>query len=618
MSAQRRKHLGDGASSVALGAIALGGPDLGDAAAGAESDFLPAAAARMIADADMGDSASKAALTRLNTAVAELKAMSVQPLLNRAIAAIGAEDHQTASDLALKALAQDERNGVAWYLLAIAREKASDFKNSINAYEAALALTPNHAEIANDLGRLAYRLGLKEVAAQLFQHYCAAHPDCAQGANNLACALRDLNRYEDAIGVIRPAILAHPTSAALWNTLGTIVGEQGDVMSALTFFDEALTQEADFVKARYNRANIKLDIGDDKGALADVDAAIPHAATPSDRVMMRLARSTMLLCDGRIGEGWDEYEVRLDPDFSDVTHFMIDRPRWTPESDLTGKSLLLMGEQGLGDEVLFAGMIPDILRDMGPEGRLSLAVEPRLISLFERSFPGVDVGAHATYKVDGYTVRGAPFIQDRSTLDLWTPLGSPLRKYRRTLEAFPKRDSYLTADPSRIAHWRRILAERPGLKVGVLWKSLKLSGSRLRYFSPFDQWRPVLETPGVSFVNLQYGDCAAELAEARDTLGLEIWQPPEIDLKNDLDDVAALCCALDVTIGPANATTNIGAACGASTWLISTLACWPRLGSSYYPWYPQMRVFIPETVGEWAPMMNEAAAALRERASAKA
>ena len=130
------------------------------------------AALRRHADADMGDSTSKDALLRLDRAVAELKALTVQPLLARAVAALGRDDHRTAAELALQALGHDERSGVAWYLLAIAREKASDFANSIKAYESALALTANHAGIANDLGRLAYRLGMKEIAVQLFQHYC--------------------------------------------------------------------------------------------------------------------------------------------------------------------------------------------------------------------------------------------------------------------------------------------------------------------------------------------------------------------------------------------------------------------------------------------------------------
>jgi tetratricopeptide (TPR) repeat protein len=593
-----RKRLNLGASSAALATVT-------------EPQAVQALIPSLVND-EMGDAASRLALTKLTDAVAQLKAMAVAPLLRKAIAAISDENPRDAADYAVKALEQDERCGLGWYLLAIAREKSGDFKSSVTCYEQALALMPNHADIANDLGRLAYRLNMKPVAAELFRHYLAAHPDCPQGANNLACALRDLHDYAGAIEVLRPSIMANPESSVLWNTLGTVVSEQGDLASAITFFDEALRFEPGFAKARYNRANTLLDLGDTQTALDEVEMAMASATSPGDLAMMKLARCTMLLCLGRIGEGWDAYEVRLDTNFLDVTNFMIDRPRWTPESDLAGRSLLLMGEQGLGDEVLFANLIPDVVEALGPDGHLSLALEPRLIPLFQRSFPTVTVGGHSTLKVDAHTVRGAPFVKNPAAIDLWSPLASTLRRFRRSLEDYPKDKPFLIADPDRVEHWRGVLADLPGPKVGLLWKSLKLDGARLRHFSPFEKWRPVLEVPGVTFVNMQYGECDAELAQARDVLGLNIWQPPGINLKDDLDDVAALSCALDLTIGPANATTNIAAACGADVWLISTPAAWPRLGTEAYPWYSQMRVFTPHKVGAWAETMAEVAAALAQ------
>ena len=596
MSAARQTPLNFGASTAVLAAASGAGP----------------AITPRLADGEMGDAASKAALDRLNLAVDELKARTVAPYLRRAIDCIGAEDPQAAAEAALKALAIDERSGLAWYLLAIAREKSGDFKSSVQCYESALALLPNHADIANDLGRLAFRLNMKPIAVQLFAHYYAAHPDCAQGANNLACAMRDLHDYAGAIRVLQPAIEANPESSPLWNTLGTILSEQGDLKSALTFFDEALRFDEGFAKARYNRANTLLDLGDVETALAECELAMTAAETPSDLAMMKLARSTMLFSLGRTGEGWDAYEVRLDQAFVDVTNFMVDRPRWTPESDLAGKSLLVVGEQGLGDEVSFATVIPEVLEALGPEGHLLLALEPRLIPLYERSFPGATIGGHSTLLVDGHTIRGVPFIQDQNVLDLWAPLADLPRRFRRTIEDYPTRRGYLTADPVRVEHWRGVLAELPGPKVGILWKSLKLDGARLRQFSPFERWRPVLETQGVSFVNMQYGECETELAQARETLGLDIWTPPGIDLKNDLDDVGALSRALDLTIGPANATTNIAAACGADVWLISAPAAWPRFGTEGYPWYGQARVFTPPEVSAWDAVMAEVAGALAE------
>jgi tetratricopeptide (TPR) repeat protein len=224
MSAKSRKKLDMGASILAA----------------------PQPARPRLADAGMGDATSQAAMDRLNQAVGELKAIAAAPLLSRAVAAIGEEDPQTAAKLAIEVLNGDDHNGLAWYVLAVAREKAGDFKNSIKAYEAALALLPDNPDIANDLGRLAYRMGEKRLAGQLFVRYREARPDCPHGANNLACVLRDLHEYDAAIELLQQAIGAHPGDALLWNTLGTVVSARGDATNALTFFDEALNLDSSF------------------------------------------------------------------------------------------------------------------------------------------------------------------------------------------------------------------------------------------------------------------------------------------------------------------------------------------------------------------------------------
>jgi tetratricopeptide (TPR) repeat protein len=562
-----------------------------------------------------GGSASPEALQRLNAAIAALKMQAVLPILRHAAAEVQADRHKEGGDLALQALEIDEKCSIAWHILAICREKAGDYTSSLACYETALNLDPDEVELANDLGRLAYAMGMKEEAEALFANYAQRKPDSFDGINNLACCQRDRMRFDEAVETLRPALYKAPDNAMLWNTLGTVMAEQGEMDQAVLFFDEALRFKADFAKARYNRANARLALGDTLGALGDCKEAIAGTVLESELAMMRIAQSTMLMCNGQLGEGFDVYENRLNAHYADATHFLVDGEkahRLQPGMDLAGKHLLLFGEQGLGDEVLFASLLPDIIEALGPDGKLSLAIERRLIPLFKRSFPDIEIGEHLTAKVDHHTVRFVRWVEDWETIDLWAPIASPLRIFRRELADFPDRRAFLAPDPARVAHWRGVLAGLgDGLKAGLVWKSLKVESARFRHFSPFEQWRPVLETPGVTFVNLQYGECAAELAEAKAKLGVEIWNPPGVNLKDDLDEVAALTSALDLTLGPANATSNIAAACGAPVWLVSTPGAWPRLGTLRYPWYPSVRVFLPPAYNNWGPVMEEMAIALR-------
>lgn len=558
---------------------------------------------------EMGEAGGKDALARLNEALKELKAVAAAPLLKRSIDALNREDFANGGKWALKALEKDERNGVGWYLLAIARERAGDFESSIKAYEAALRLLPNHADVANDLGRLAFRMGMPVQAEKLFRHFIAHSPDKVDGINNLASAIREQGRHDESIEILKAALAEHPESALLWNTLGTIMNEQAELENAAIFFGEACRLDPKFAKARYNLSQVKVGLGDAAGAFEDCESALKlRGSTADDVEMMRLARSNYLLALGRVREGWADYEARLSPQFTDSTNFAIERPRWKPGADIAGKDFLVVGEQGLGDEVLFANVLPDIVEKLGPEGKLRIAVEPRLVPLFQRSFPEAEVSRHRTIAYAARPLRMLPDM-DISTVDLWTPIGSLLGEYRSTVESFPDRDRYLVPDPERVEHWRRTLEQAPpGPKVGLLWKSLITKDARHRYFSAFEQWKKVLKVQGVSFVNLQYGDCTAELEEAERDLGVKIWQPPEIDLKLDLDDVTALCAAMDLVIGFSNATLNLGAAAGAPTWLITTSTAWTKLGEpDRYPWYPQARVYTAERLRAWEPVMQRVA-----------
>lgn len=574
-------------------------------------------AALKLAAAAGGGSASTDALRRLHASLAELRAEAVVPMLQEALSRLRAHDVDGATEWAKKALKYDDANGYAWQVLAIAREKATDFGAAVQAYERALALMPDSIDLVNDLGRLAYRLEMLPVAEKLFSKYLVGAPGAVEGVNNLACVLRDQSRFGEAIELIRPVLNAEPDHPMLWNTLGTVLSEQGDMAQSLIFFDEALRLDPAFVKARYNRANAQLSMGRTNEALRDVDAALALPAPPDEVAMMSMARATILIAGGDLARGWDAYEVRLDPMYAEVTRFLADRPRCSPADPLAGRRLLVVGEQGLGDEIMFASVVPDVLEALGPEGTLILAVEPRLVPLFQRSYPGVRVEPHGTFRVGHQIVRTVLGLGEWEDVDLWTPIASLPARFRPALAAFPDRAAYLAPDPARVEHWRRELAGfGPGPKVGVLWKSLKLDAGRSRYFSPFEQWRPILTTPGVTFVNLQYGDCVSELAEAQARLGVTIHQPARIDLKTDLDDVAALTCALDLVLGPANATSNIAGACGAPVWLISTPGAWPRLGTDRYPWYPSVRVFSAPAYNDWAPVMAEVAGALAGVASA--
>lgn len=567
-----------------------------------------------------GDAASAESVRRLSRDLASLggkelkKQRKILEQLQAAVACVRMRDFHSGARRALKALEVDERSGLAWHVLAICREKSGDLMGALQAYEAALATLPRDIDVAPDLGRLAQRLGHNEIAEKLLLKYLAVDPGHVEVTNNLACVQRDQGRYGEAIETLKAMIQVEPGSAVLWNTLGTVLSDQGDMAQSLIFFEEALRLEPDFAKARYNRANVRQPLGDPEGALEDLEAAHAGAEPGYEQAMMTMARALVLMALGRVKEGFEAYEVRLDPLMPEAMRPVVNAPRWSGAAeDLRGKRFLALGEQGIADEMVFGSVLPDLLEAVGPDGEVFVAVEPRLVGLFQRSLPHARVIGHRTVRYEERLTRLVPDLDDLDPpLDGYAPFASLLPVFRPAREAFPDRRGFLVADPERVARWTRELeALGPGFKVGLHWKSLVLAGSRARYFSSFERWKPVLTTPGCVMVNLQCGDVSADLAAA-EAAGVSIWTPP-INLKDDLEDVAALSLALDLVIGPGIAGTNLAASVGAETWLIYAPDDWHLMGTDRYVFYPHVRCFRRSFDG-WPAAINEVRLALEARA----
>ncbi len=580
-------------------------PDLKGATA---LPFTPVAAAKQTAQI-LGDSGSTEALRHLQDHFRTIKRTDTLLLLKDALLLYKRGKWEEGGEKALKALHVDEESGDAWHILAIAREKLGDLTTALTCYESALRLMPDNASLINDLGRLAYRLELNDLAERFFKHFLALEPGHPEAVNNLASVLREANRLDEAVDLLRDAIQRHPTNTQLWNTLGTIVNAKGDLANSVVFYNEALRHDPRNVHGHYNLGNALLNLGEIQTGREHLMTALPMFVDGHHLHTCKISIAFTYLTEGDLVPGWQWYEARDKGDTAEKMQHLIERPQWQAGEPVKGRRIFVTAEQGLGDEIMFAGILPDLIAEVGPEGRVDIGVEPRLIPLFQRSFPQCTVFRHHTTKVKSTPVRLFPEVEDWSGYDCWAQMGQFLGRYRTAVQDFDK-PAFLIPDPERVAHWAGLLKglnDKP--KVGILWKSLIKHSRRDRYYSPFAQWQDVLEVEGVQFINLQYGDTTEEMAEAR-TMGLDIWTPPGIDLKADLDDLAALCAAMDCILGPTNATSNIAGAVGTEIWMVSPAFPWTTFGTDRFPWYPHTRMFYSDSMLDWGPVMTQIRQAL--------
>lgn len=519
------------------------------------------------------------------------------------------------------------------YLLGTIHSQMGEFEQAVPHLEKALSLAPNHIETLNNLGLTFKGMRRTEEALPLYRQALKLNPNYADACNNLGNALELLGQLDEAELHLRKALELNPAHADAYCNLGLVLNRKdrfseaahcfiqgiqlqpGNAISfdylgqiykvwgrfeqALQCMDRAVALSPDTYSPRNNRGAILEELGRYEEALLEYQRAaeiVPYDMTP------RWNQAFLFLRQGMLERGWEAHELRLQHGGQVSVRFPY--PQWDGSS-LEGKTLLIYAEQGLGDEIMFGSCIPDVIA-MAKHCVIECA--PRLADLYKRSFPDATVVGSHRMEVG--------WLLDVPKIDVQVAVGSLPRFLRPTLESFPDRTSYLVADPHRVAHWRsRLAGIGPGLKVGICWRSGLVSGERHKYYSDLTQWGDVFNVPGVHFVNLQYGECAAELAEARKKFGVPITVFEDIDLREQIDESAALMASLDLVISAATAVSEIAGSQGIESFRLNSYGKqWEVLGrTDHMPWHPNTRLFDQILPGDWDTQLAMVAEALKER-----
>jgi hypothetical protein len=267
-------------------------------------------------------------------------------------------------------------------------------------------------------------------------------------------------------------------------------------------------------------------------------------------------------------------------------------PRWNGE--YVAGTLLVLGRQGLGEQILCAGMVPDL---SSHADRVVLEVQPRLVNLFARSFSHMHIvpsGAGAVSEADAQaSMAGLP------------------RRLRPHWAAFPLRDQgFLTPDSTRAAALRERLASNGRMVIGLAWKSQsrKFASARSAHLLDFAS---VLKMPNCRFIDLQHGDSRAEREAVARQLGVHVEQLGDIDNGRDIDGLAALVAACDVVVSISNTTAHLAGALGRATWVFAPSGqarpwYWFE-GLSESPWYPYVTVRHQAIGQSWADLIGSSA-----------
>jgi tetratricopeptide (TPR) repeat protein len=478
-----------------------------------------------------------------------------------------------------------------------AHRLAGNAAAALACYRNALDLDPDDASACYSLGTMHNSLGDQVQALEYLWRAHRAAPHRGDMLRELVLALLACGRCEEALVAAMTTARLDPGDYQTRICLGLVHHKLYSFDEALDCYDAALQMRQDDPELHFNRAIALQDARRLREALASYDRAL---ALRPDYALARNCRGLARLSQGDYEGGWADYEARLTHKTRPVRAQSY--PSWDGTS-LSGRTILIYGEQGLGDEIMFASCLPQII---GEAGRCVIECAPKLEGLFARSFPEAVVYA-------ARPDRTIPEAIARDGIDIEVPLGSLPNHLRRSASDFPAHRGYLAPDRGRLSRWReRLSALGAGLKVGVSWRGgTRETRSPLRSIE-LQQWLPILRTTGVQFVSLQYTAGAADETAAlsqRHGVGVVHW--PEA--LSDYDETAALVAALDLTISVCTAVVHLAGALGRPVWVMAPFSPEWRYGAAgaRMIWYPSASLFRQAARADWMPVIKTVAGALK-------
>ncbi|MBH88986.1 MAG: hypothetical protein CMF71_01975 [Magnetovibrio sp.] len=511
------------------------------------------------------------------------------------------EDYDLAKEFVDKALEVDPKDSEALNNLAQVLISDHQLDRGIECFEKAIELDPNNSLIYTNMGRALMRRRRDEEALEAFQRSMEIDVSATDAYYLFAATLRQMEKLEESENFIRAALKSFPDEPLLLCELANNLQCQFEFEESEKYVRKVLKMNPNHGPALVTLAIVLVHTGEKAEVLEIYRKAIelmPNNPTVTYNYALTL------FCYGHLEEAWKNYFSRWETESFSSPVRSFPQAQWDGSS-LKDKKIVIYGEQGLGDEIRHASMIPDML-ELGAE--VHIECEPRLVDLFQRSFADAKVFPCPYTEAETGEV---DFDYQSAILDL----GGFLRP---TIDSFPSEPnhSFLKPNPLRTVFWgERLRALGACPKVGMIWQSTKAVGGRGRWGATVEELAPILSIKGIDFINLMYVECKEDRAKMQKLYGVNLHTWDDIDLRNDQDDLCALISNLDLVVSHTSSVAYTAAGLGVPTFNFMPIKeYFDLLGDPEAPgWAPSLRYFRKRIDEDWGAIMSDIAIEIRAK-----
>lgn len=441
-----------------------------------------------------------------------------------------------------------------------------------------------------------HRAGQLTEAEKIYRDILAIDARQADSLHLLGMIAYQAGSHEDAVTMIKSAIAINNRGASYHSNLGTVLQAQGKLKESAASYERALALKPDLAEVHTNLGNILRTLNKLDQAVACHERAL---ALKPDLTEARYNLGLAQLQQGNFASGWANFERRWQTANFGTPMREYTQPLWTGGKLPSGR-LLIWGEQGVGDEIMFAGLIPEAIC---AGNRCVLDCDARLQPLFARSFPGIDV-------ISQHDAGRSPEMEIAAHL----PSGSLPGLFRTNLAAFAAtRSSYLCADTIERQRFRERYTTSGARKrqlIGLAWHTNNPRTGRYRSID-LSALAPLFERTDLRWISLQYGD-PSELENQVASAGAPIHVDRAVDQLTNIDLFAAQVAAMDLVITIDNSTAHLAGALGIPTFVLLPFAPdwrWLQSGEDS-PWYPTLRLFRQSEQFDWQTPIKQILRAL--------